>query len=215
MFTLLPMKQLQRLFRLLSGPEKLLLISLSIAFLCTFLPWFYKVNIHAEPNPLGQFSETVQFIAYNGITAVTGWFFALFVLTAITTIMLSGKQIWVQSFLKNHHWFYLFLTGQSLFILVLTTLIYMSYALQFSRAGIEYGLVFAIIANIVALFGAHFYFLHHKKIQAKKIFAEQMQGNIQLKPESLEKDMDYLKDMKPKTEKTEKEEIQMSLADYH
>lgn len=209
------MKQIQRLFRVLSGPEKVLLISLGISFICTFLPWFYKVNIHAVPDALGQYSETLRFFAYNGITAVMGWFFALFVITAITTILLSGKNIWVQSFLKKHHWFYLFLTGESLFILILTALIYMSYSLQFSRAGIEYGLIFAIITNIAALFGAHFYFLHHKKIQAKKVFTEQMQGNIQLKPESLEKEIDYLRDTKPKAEKTEKEEIQMSLADYN
>ena len=204
------MQQIKRHFFQLSSPEKTILISLGLCFIFTFFPWFYKVSIHATPDEFGKYDQISTFFAYDGITAVMGWFFSIFILTGIATVFFSVKNIIIQNFLKKNPWFYLALTGESLFLLVLTALIYASYSLQFSRAGIEFGLILAIISNIAALFGAHFYFLQKKKIHARAAFAEQMHGSTNLKTDSLEKEADvYIKEV------VEKEEItQMSLADY-
>jgi len=200
------MREIKKKFHGLSSVEKFLTVSLIFSFLFTFFSWFYQANITGTPNADGKYEEIISFNAYEGISAVTGYFYALFILTAIALIFLSLKDKTLASFLDKRPWFFLFLTGQSLFLLVITFLIYSAYSLQFTRASIEIGLVLSIISNLIAVFSAHFYYLQKKKIIISKKFTEQMQNNIHLQSEDIQ--------LKSETEKRETEDRQMSLADY-
>lgn len=198
------MKHFKQLYHRLSLPEKILAISLLLGFVFTFFDWFYQIQISPTMNSAGNYEEALQFNAYNGIAAVTGYFYALFTLTTLASLLLSMHDKYVQNFLSKNHWFYLFLTGESLFLLILTFLIYTNYSLQFTKAGVKSGLILAIIANLGALFAAHFYYLKNRKKNIKKVFQDQMQENIRLETDT------------PDTSEPSKETShkQMSFADY-
>ena len=205
------MKHLQRTFQQLSNPEKALVISLLLSFFFTFFPWFSQISITAIPNAVGKYEDVKTFSGYEGITAVMGWFHVFFVITIIFSVFLSNSNRIVQSFVHKYYWWYLFLAGESLFILILTALINTAYAIQFTSAGIQYGLIFCIILNIIALFSSHFFFLHRKKIQIKKIFASQMQSSVQIEPETIAPEP---RQPRVNTPLPEKKESQLSLSDY-
>lgn len=208
------MKHLQRTFQQLSSPEKVLILALGLSFFFTFFPWFSQLSITAIPNAVGKYEDVKTFSGYEGITAVMGWFHVLFIGAVILSVFLANTNRFVQSFVNQHYWWYLFLVGESLFLLILTALIDTSYAIQFTSAGIQYGLIFCIILNIVALFASHFFFLHRKKIQIKKIFASQMQGVVQIEPEAVVVDKSSRSSISTPQEKQEKKESQLSLSDY-
>jgi hypothetical protein len=199
------MKHFKQLYHRLSLPEKILAISLVLGFIFTFFDWFYQIQISPTINEAGNYEEALQFNAYNGIAAVTGYFYALFTLTTLLSLLLSVHDKYLQNFLSKNHWFYLFLTGESLFLLILTFLIYTNYSLQFTKAGIKSGLILAIIANLGALFSAHFYFLKNRRRNIKKSFQSQMQETVNLEP-----------DIPTPSEKAKDDtRQQMSFADYH
>jgi cytochrome bd-type quinol oxidase subunit 1 len=172
------MKNFKQKFKRQSLPEKILFFSLILSFFCTFLPWFYK-----ELPTTGKENLIISANAYQEIAGVLGYFYILFILTAFVFLILQLKEKSITKFLEKKPWFFLFLTGESLFLLILSFLIYTSYSLQFARSGIKYGLFFAIIANIISFFASHFYYLEKNKNLKKQEFISNMQGKVFLEPE--------------------------------
>ena len=197
------MKRFIRIYHRMGSAEKILFFSLIFSFVFTFFDWFYQIQMSLTMNDQGNYEQYISFSAYDGIAAVIGYFYSLFVVTTFIILILSMYDKYILSFVSKNSWLYLFLTGESLFLLILSFLIYTNYSLQFTKAGIKYGLVMGIVCNLLALFAAHFYFLQNRKKNIKKAF--QNNNNTV----SLEHDVDEsLKTVKNETHK------QMSFADY-
>jgi hypothetical protein len=211
------LKKLLKKFKQLSSIEKVLTVTLFLCFLFTFSPWFLKENQLSVANQLKQYTETEKLNAYSGITAVVGYFYTIFILTALASQLLSLKSRFINSFFIKNYWFYLFLTGEALFLLIINGLIWAAYSMQSLKTEITYGFFITGIINIIALFAAHFYYLQKKKIRLKKMFVSQMQSNVHLEPD----DLSVEKIKKPKTSQSTKvsqtevpESQQMSLGDF-
>jgi len=193
-------------FKRLHLHEKVLVIGLILSFLFTFLDWFFQVNITPVANELGKYEDIKTFNAYEGIIAVIGYFYSILTLSALVAFILSLKEKMVSKFIEKRHWLFLFLTGESLFLLVLAFLIYTSYSMQYSRAGVRHGLILLIITNIVTLFASHYYFIQRNRIKLKSAFESQLgKDNINI-------DFDEVTNKKNKQDDTLD---QMTLADYN
>lgn len=204
------MRQLKQQFKRLSSTEKTMFISFAICFFFTFFSWFYQRETSETPFNDGSYERFIHYNAYKGVTAVIGYFYAFFILSGLGTIILSVKDKFVSRFIDKQPWFYLLITGESLFLLVLSFLIYTSYSLQFSSAGSSFGIYFVIISNIVALFAAHFFFLKKRKYLKDKVFREQMHGTVNLETDQISHSSPSKESKKENKEEAEK---QMSFGD--
>lgn len=207
------MNKISRQLKKLSFNEKFLIVALFFCFIFTIPNWFFHIKATSIPNEYNNYANTKNFNAYQGIAAVMGYFYSIFILSALFGAISTAFIPAIKRFFEKKYWFYLFLTGEALFILVLTTLIYTSYSMHFTKAGIKYGLILAIISNIIALFAAHFYYLKKNKIKIKKQFSAQMHNNIHLEAEKItpvpQKEHIHKEKHEPK-----KTQAQMSLGDF-
>ncbi len=167
------MKNISHKFTRLPLAERILFFSSVFCLIFTFFPsWFKKVIPSSE--------VAINYNAYTGVTAAIWYFYAIFLISIIVIFILSLSNKKIKAFIEHRNWVYLFITGESLFLLVIALLVNMHYALQFVEASIGAGLVLCIIANILSLFSAHFYFLQRKNNKIRKEFINQMKPNISL-----------------------------------
>ena len=198
-------------FKRLTKPEQTILVSLLLSLSFTFCPWFYKVKINPLADKNGNYEIIESFHAYNSdIIAVLGYFYAIFILTAITAIIVSMYDKFINSLIKKYNWFFLFCTSQSFFLLILTFLIYTSYSMQFARADTKYSLFITMLFNIVALFASHFYFINQRKLSMKREFASKMKGAVHLETEEVSNN----KTIESEEIDNEEKLKQMTFADY-
>ena len=199
------MKVLLNHYKRFSTTEKILFISLVLSFISTFFPWFYKIDVSAIPTSQGH-DEVLKFHAYNGIGVVIGIFYSMIVFSSLVLLIASLKERIIQKFLERNSWIFFALVGQAIFMLVLVTITYLVYSMQFSRAGVDYGLIFSIIFTFIAFLSSHFYFSQGQKKSKQKNIRENLESNVYLDPQTV-----------PDNEEKEPpvdDSKQMSLGDY-
>lgn len=196
------MKNFSLKFRRLSLNQKALFFFLILAFIFTFLRWFYYIETTLIPG--GEVKEIERYFnAYQGVTAVMGYFYSFFLLSTLGMFLFSMYDNYLQGVIQKKPWLYTLFVSEALFLLVLMFLVYTSDTLSadFRKSGVCIPLFLEGIFTLGALFSAHFYWIYEKKNATKKQFLEQMKGSVSLEPEEIKKE--------------DKEVQQMSLGDFY
>ncbi|PCI25400.1 hypothetical protein COB57_01595 [Candidatus Peregrinibacteria bacterium] len=194
----------------MSKAERVLLVTLFLSFVLTFFSWFYSTetsdNVIVDTD---SYESTIYYNAYQGITSVLGYLYVLFLAIPFVGILISMKDKWVKSFFEKRPWLFLFFTGESLFLLIITFLVYSAYAIQAFKSGIQPALIITIIVNLVSLFAAHFYYIRKDKERRVRLVDSQLKSQVQL-------ETDIVGGKIPDLDKKEEEsDAQMTLGDYY
>ena len=188
------MKNITHKFKRLPLAERVLFFSSIFCLIFTFFPsWFTKeiVIVGTEfINTSERVTEISNYNAYTWVTAAVWYFYLIFIISLIVIFILSLMNKKVKSLLEQKNWIYIFITGESLFLLTIILLVSMHYSFTFFKAGIWAWLILCIISNFIALFSAHFYFLERKNNKIKKEFISQMKPNITLDIDKIQKEED-------------------------
>lgn len=152
----------------LAAEEKVIGIGSLIMLVGTFLPW-YSVVMNFDNKSL---TET----GFSGDLGVVG--FVIFLMSLISLIVLVGENLHLplpQFGYKREQILFFFL-GQSFFLTLLTMAIYTKRSLEFTEAGLRFGVYIVLLGAFFGALSAFALIQKKKKKEVQEFFAHE-QGN--------------------------------------
>lgn len=203
------LRRMKHAFIRLSTEEKVTLIGGLAILFGSFMPW-YQVNLSVT-------ADTVSVNGFGGDMGVIG--LAVFLLTLFACLLLVGEHMRFRMPTFGHvkEKVMLFLTAQSVFLLLLTLLVYTKRSLDFTNAEIRFGLYTALIGGFFAAIAAYATLQRLKRREVQDFFGRD--DNAEETEDETEDTAVETDDSRDEIDETMEEEIaeeaeQMSLSDF-
>lgn len=165
-------KTLARDFQRLDSGAKLVFFGTVIAFIAAFLPWYQVERI--ENADIG--IQRIQEVS-NGFTKypVFGFLSVIFAITAVTLFAqhLFGAR---KTFNISHGRAWLFLGGETLFVLLIALFVFSSEMSLIPSAELRFGLFLSVFAHFLILFGGYVQEKTYQKQESLTAFARPAPG---------------------------------------